>query len=38
VSVGVLYGWCYWRRGLLAAMVAHFSADIVLHALPALAV
>ena len=38
VSVGVLYGWCYWRRGLLAAMIAHFSADIVLHVLPALAV
>lgn len=37
VSVGVLYGWCYWRRGLLAAMIAHFSADIVLHSLPALA-
>ena len=37
-SVGVLYGWCYWRRGLLAAMIAHFSADIVLHSLPALAV
>lgn len=28
---GVLFGWLYWRRGLLAAMVAHFSADIVLH-------
>lgn len=37
VSVGILYGWCYWRRGLLAAMVAHFSVDIVLHSLPALA-
>ena len=28
---GVLFGWLYWRRGLLAAMVSHFSADIVLH-------
>ena len=26
-------GWLYWQRGLLAAMVAHFSADIVLHVL-----
>ncbi|MFQ5342456.1 MAG: CPBP family intramembrane glutamic endopeptidase [Anaerolineae bacterium] len=30
---GVVFGWLYWRRGLLAAMVAHFSADIVLHVL-----
>ncbi len=30
---GVVFGWFYWRRGLLAAMVAHFSADIVLHVL-----
>lgn len=28
---GVAFGWLYWRRGLLAAMAAHFSADIVLH-------
>jgi hypothetical protein len=28
---GVLFGWIYWQRGLLAVMVAHFSADIVLH-------
>ena len=28
---GVLFGWLYWKRGLLAAMLAHFSADIVLH-------
>lgn len=30
---GVVFGWLYWRRGLLGAMVAHFSADIVLHVL-----
>ncbi|MFQ5593941.1 MAG: CPBP family intramembrane glutamic endopeptidase [Anaerolineae bacterium] len=30
---GVVFGWLYWRRGLLAAMVAHFSTDIVLHVL-----
>ena len=32
---GVLFGWLYWRRGLLAAMVSHFSADIVLHVIGA---
>ncbi|MDX1600567.1 MAG: CPBP family intramembrane glutamic endopeptidase [Anaerolineales bacterium] len=30
---GVAFGWLYWQRGLLAAIVAHFSADIVLHVL-----
>jgi membrane protease YdiL (CAAX protease family) len=25
------FGYLYWRRGLEAAMVAHFSADLVLH-------
>ncbi len=30
---GVAFGWLYWRRGILLAMVAHFSADIVLHVL-----
>jgi hypothetical protein len=34
--VGILYGWCYWRRSLVAAMIAHFSVDVVLHVLPAL--
>ena len=34
--VGMLYGWCYWRMGLIAAMVAHFSVDVLLHVLPAL--
>jgi membrane protease YdiL (CAAX protease family) len=28
---GVVLGWLYWRRGLVAAMLAHFSADCVLH-------
>jgi membrane protease YdiL (CAAX protease family) len=28
---GVAFGWLYWRRGLAAAMLAHMSADIVLH-------
>jgi membrane protease YdiL (CAAX protease family) len=34
---GVVFGWLYWRRGLAAAMVAHFTTDLVLHVLtPAL--
>jgi Type II CAAX prenyl endopeptidase Rce1-like len=28
---GVVFGWLYWRRGLLAAMLAHFATDLVLH-------
>lgn len=28
---GFAFGWLYWRRGLEAAMVAHFSANIVLQ-------
>lgn len=30
---GAVFGWLYWRRGLETAIVAHFCADIVLHAL-----
>ena len=30
---GILFGWFYWTFGLEAAMVSHFSADIVLHVL-----
>ena len=33
---GVIFGWLYWKRGLEAAMISHFSADIVLHVLLAL--
>lgn len=29
-AAGVVFGWLYWRRGLLAAMVAHAGADVVL--------
>lgn len=36
VAVGSLYGWCFWRYGLLSAIAAHFSLDVVLHVLPAL--
>ncbi|MFT6268642.1 MAG: hypothetical protein ACJAVV_001457 [Alphaproteobacteria bacterium] len=35
VAVSILYGWCFWRFGLVCAIVAHFSVDIVLHGLPA---
>jgi membrane protease YdiL (CAAX protease family) len=29
--VGLICGWLYWTFGLEAAMVSHFSADMVLH-------
>lgn len=28
---GIVFGWLYWRRGIEAAMVAHFTADLTLH-------
>ncbi|NJN80495.1 MAG: CPBP family intramembrane metalloprotease, partial [Anaerolineales bacterium] len=28
---GIIFGWLYQTRGIESAMVAHFSADIVLH-------
>jgi len=33
---GIAFGYLYWKRGLESAMIAHFSADIVLHVLFAL--
>lgn len=30
---GIIFGWLYQTRGLESAMIAHFSADIVLHVL-----
>lgn len=34
---GLAFGWLYWKKGLEYGIVAHFTADIVLHAiLPAL--
>jgi len=33
---GILFGWLYQKHGLESAMIAHFSADIVLHVLFAL--
>lgn len=29
--IGILCGWLYWQYGLVAAIIAHFCADIVLH-------
>lgn len=34
--VGTAYGWLFWRRSLIAAILAHFFVDLVLHVLPAL--
>lgn len=28
---GVVFGWLYWKKGLESGMIAHFSADIILH-------
>lgn len=33
---GLAFGWVYWKRGIEMAVLAHFSADIVLHVLPPL--
>jgi hypothetical protein len=34
----VVLAWLYWKRGLVAAVTAHFAADIVLHVMaPAIA-
>lgn len=30
---GLVYGWLYWKQGLSGAMLAHFSGDILLHAI-----
>ena len=34
--VSVVCGWLYWRRSLVAAILAHFAVDLVIHALPAI--
>lgn len=28
---GIAFGWLYWKRGLEASIIAHFSTDIMLH-------
>jgi len=36
---GIIFGWLYWKKGLEASMISHFSADLVLHVmLPLIAV
>lgn len=30
---GIAFGWLYWSRSLFAAMLAHFTADLIIHAL-----
>lgn len=36
-TIGALiFGWLFWRHGLEAAVIAHFSADLALHVLPPL--
>jgi hypothetical protein len=30
---GLVFGWLYWRRGLIAAMLSHFGLDLVLKVL-----
>lgn len=32
---GLFFGWLYWRKGLEAAMIPHFSCDICLHVIAA---
>ncbi len=27
----LVFGWLYWTRGLWAAMIAHFAADLMIH-------
>ncbi len=34
--IGIVCGWLFWKRGLESAMIAHFSADLILHVLLAL--
>jgi len=29
--LGIAFGYLYWKRGLESAMIAHFSADLLLH-------
>ncbi|MFA6916879.1 MAG: CPBP family intramembrane glutamic endopeptidase [Parachlamydiales bacterium] len=33
---GLAFGWLYWSRGIYSAILAHFTADILLHVLPPL--
>lgn len=35
-GAGLVFGWFYWRRGLVAAMAAHFTSDIAISLVNAL--
>ncbi len=28
---GIVFGWLFWKKGLLSAIISHFSTDIILH-------
>jgi membrane protease YdiL (CAAX protease family) len=30
---GIVFGYLYWKKGIESAMIAHFSGDIILHAI-----
>ena len=30
---GIIFGWLYWKKGLESAIISHFTADIILHAI-----
>ena len=34
--VGVVCGWLYWRRSLVAAILAHFAVDLIIQVVPAI--
>jgi len=34
---GLVFGWLYWKHGIESAMLAHFSADLMLHVVAPLA-
>jgi membrane protease YdiL (CAAX protease family) len=34
--IGIACGWLYWKHGFEAAVISHFSADLILHVLLAL--
>jgi membrane protease YdiL (CAAX protease family) len=29
IAIGVVFGWLYWRKGLIAAMLAHATQDVI---------
>lgn len=33
-ATGILYAWCFWKKGLLAAVMAHFSVEFSVTLLP----